>query len=92
MTKYKIECSKRRRWYDNNADILQDLFIIWYKNLTRQDVIFKDTKNKLFNKWVTYVYIETSGEAIEIKGASPTPIMDISPQSPSLPLIIHKKS
>ena len=47
----KIEISKLKQWYYENADILQDLFQVWYRNLTTQGITFElgNKKNYLIN-------------------------------------------
>ena len=95
----KIEIRKLKQWYYENADILQDLFQVWYRNLTKQGITFEvGNKNKLFNRWLRFVYIETDNPVIEDKCA-PTPFMDVEEKTDTddnqvdddSPLIITRK-
>ena len=90
----KIEIRKLKQWYYENADILQDLFQIWYYNLTKKKITFElGNKKKLFNRWVTFVYIETGNPVIEDK-CEPTPFVNISKEADTednSPLIITRK-
>ena len=85
----KIEIRKLKQWYYENADILQDLFQIWYTNLSKKGISFTlGHKNRLFNKWIRFVYIET-GNPIIYK-CEPTPFINNDKQDNS-PLIIKRK-
>ena len=88
----KIEIRKLKQWYYENADILQDLFQVWYKNLTKQGIEFEGgNKKKLFNKWIRFVYIETDNPVIK-DTCDPTPIIEIDTEYvPGSPLIITRK-
>ena len=93
----KIEIRKLKQWYYENADILQDLFKVWYRNLTKQGITFEaGNKKKLFNRWLRFVYIETDNPVIKDK-CEPTPFMDVEEDTEAddddddSPLIITRK-
>ena len=89
----KIEITKLKQWYYENADILQDLFQVWYRNLTTQGIQFElGHKNKLFNRWIKFVYIETGNPVID--KCEPTPFVNVSKEADTddnSPLIITRK-